>query len=530
MTPRAEGAPRSRSRWSPLRSPRESPLAFALATTLVLAALGALVTTQPWKLTVGLLGAATVVMVLRSALLAWGAVVVTLAAVVMLVPIRRYALPVPLPFALEPYRALILLAAVALVAALLVDPRVRLQRLGFGGVVAAYVASTVVSVGANVGALTAAGLGDGAVAASAGAAFVALFFLVVRTLLVTAADVHRLLITLVLSGGLVGLSAAVERATGVNAFWKLGTVLPLRLLADPSAIDRSGGARAFGSAAHPIALSVVLTVLLPIAVHLLVHSPWPRTARARSAVFGGSAVLMLLGSVVTVSRTGFVMLAVLAVLVVVQRPALVRPIVLAGIPAAVFVTLVAPSAMRSVVSTFLNPRELLASQTTSPGTRGGGRLTDLGPSLAEASQHPLAGTGVGSRIVAGPETNAFILDNQFLSTLMETGLIGLVAALLMLFLPAAVMLRLGGARSPLPARWRDLAFALGAATTAYGVACFLFDGFGFLQTFIVFFLLLAAAGWLRVHQDDLAAEAGDDAPRVPRGATRSGPAPVGSAR
>ena len=489
-----------------MRSPLESPLALAAAAVLLLVALGALVTTGPWKVTIGLLAAATVVMVFRSALLSWGAVVVAVAAVVMLVPIRRYALPVPLPFALEPYRVLILVAAVALITALLVDPRVRLQRLGFGGVVAAYVASTVVSVGANVGPLSTAGLGDAAVAAAAGAGFLALFFLVVRTVLVSAADVHRLLITLVLSGGLVGLSAGVERVTGVNAFWRLTAVLPLRLVVDRSALERNGGARAFGSAEHPIALSVVLTMLLPIAVHLLVHSPWPRTAGARRALYGGSAVLMLLGSVATVSRTGIVMLLLLGGLVVLQRRSLVKPFLAVGIPAGVLLTLVAPSVTHSILSTFLDPRGLLASQTTSPGTRSGGRLTDLGPSFQEASAHPIAGTGVGSRIVSGPDTNAFILDNQFLSTLLETGLIGLVAVVLLLLVPTAVMLRAGSEASDLPRRWRDLAFALGASMAGYGLACFLFDGFGFLQTLIVFYLLLAAAGWLRVNRSALAAE------------------------
>ena len=50
-----------------------------------------------------------------------------------------------------------------------------------------------------------------------------------------------------------------------------------------------------------------------------------------------------------------------------------------------------------------------------------------GPSLGVWESHPLLGVGYGTRIVVpGPKKNAYILDNQWLGTLLELGLAGIL--------------------------------------------------------------------------------------------------------
>ena len=100
----------------------------------------------------------------------------------------------------------------------------------------------------------------------------------------------------------------------------------------------------------------------------------------------------------------------------------------------------------------------------------------------------------------GPDSNAFILDNQYLSTLLESGAIGVLGVAVLLLVPAVRLAlfsrwpaeRIGGVA---PDERRDLAAAVAVSISGYVVALFFFDGFSFIQTLLTFFLLLAAGSW-----------------------------------
>ena len=94
-----------------------------------------------------------------------------------------------------------------------------------------------------------------------------------------------------------------------------------------------------------------------------------------------------------------------------------------------------------MVLSFLDVDSLVASQYTSAGMGGAGRLADLEPAFREVAQRPFFGSGFGSRIVIGDEANAFILDNQFLGTLMETGALGVIGLAAFLLVPPIMLLR-----------------------------------------------------------------------------------------
>ena len=124
-----------------------------------------------------------------------------------------------------------------------------------------------------------------------------------------------------------------------------------------------------------------------------------------------------------------------------------------------------------------------------PGWEGSGRLADLGPALHEAKKTLLLGQGFGTRIVDdGPKKNAHILDDQWLQTLLETGVLGVFAW--------AWLIVRSSRRSFAAARRtagldRLLFGAIAGSTAAFGVGMLFYDAFSFIQVTFVLFVLLA---------------------------------------
>ncbi|QAY69508.1 O-antigen ligase family protein [Xylanimonas protaetiae] len=418
-----------------------------------------------------------------------------LVAVVMFVPIRRYAVPIPLPFALEPYRVLVTLTLLVVVADLLVNPAFRWRPVRFGVPVLVFLATMLVSVVVNIRSLSDQGHVGDALGGLVNLLIAPAVLVVVRQVARTRQVVTVLLTGLSWSGALIGLAAGFERATHVNVFLKLGSVLPLTLLRDADESLRAGGARAYGSAQHPIALAVLLCMLLPVGVYLARYAVWPRHPVNRRLFYAGVLACTLLGVAAAISRTAVVVLGTMFLLAAVLRPQLARLLFVVGVPVLLLGTVVQPKVFGSLVGSFLDPEELVASQYTSAGWTGAGRLADLGPATGLALQHPFFGTGVGSRVVVGDDANAFILDNQVLGTQLDAGALGVAGLAVLVIVPVVALLR-HALRKDVPERDAMLAFALAASVLGYGVALFFYDAFGFLQTFLLLAILLAVGGWL----------------------------------
>ncbi|GAB2464240.1 O-antigen ligase family protein [Xylanimonas ulmi] len=418
-----------------------------------------------------------------------------LVAVILFVPIRRYAIPIPLPFALEPYRVLVTLTLLIVLADLLVDPAMRWRPLRFGAPVGFFLATMVLSIVVNALPLTAGGLFGSAVGGLVNLMIAPLVLVTVRQLVRSRRTVTVLLTGLSWSGALIGLAAVVERATHVNVFLKLNAVAPLTLLRDPDLSLRAGGARAYGPAQHPIALAVLLCMLVPLGVYLARHAGWPRHPVNRRLFYAGVLACTLLGVAAAISRTAVVVLGAMFLLTAVLRPRLARLLFVLGVPVLLLGALVSPKVVGSLVGSFLDPDSLVASQYTSPGWTGAGRLADLAPATALALQHPFFGTGVGSRVVVGDDANAFILDNQVLGTQLDAGAVGVLGLAVLVIVPAVMLVR-HALRAGVPERDAMLAFALATSVVGYGAALFFYDAFGFLQTFLLLAILLAVGAWL----------------------------------
>jgi hypothetical protein len=300
---------------------------------------------------------------------------------------------------------------------------------------------------------------------------------------------------MVVFGALVGVLATIEKVTRVNVFLVVFSALPLhRLSQEESVFVKAGTARAFASSQHPIALAVFLCMLLPLAVYLARHAEWPRRLAPRELFWLGCAMLMAFGTLAAVSRTAFVSLGVMLVVTVLLRITLLPKIVVYGVLAAGAGLLVSARNIIAMVTELTNPQALIASQMTSPGWTGSGRLADLGPSLQLAAGSPFFGGGLGSRVTIGPDANALILDDQYLTTLLESGAVGVLALLIMLLVPFARLARLSRRLDVDPER-RDLALAVAVGIIGYAVSLAFFDAFSFIQTLLTFLVLLALGSW-----------------------------------
>jgi hypothetical protein len=163
----------------------------------------------------------------------------------------------------------------------------------------------------------------------------------------------------------------------------------------------------------------------------------------------------------------------------------------------------APGAIGTIIEGFFPKGGIVhQQQETEIGPHGevkySSRLARIGPELHEYLQHdPLLGQGYGTRVVGfhnEAHDNAIILDDQWLDTLLETGLLGVLA---WMWLFGRTIRRLGiraKRERDTPEGW--LPVALAASLVSYVVAMFFFDAFGYIQATSVAFTLLALSAVL----------------------------------
>ena len=334
-----------------------------------------------------------------------------------------------------------------------------------------------------------------------------IFFLsFVLMLYLTASVVRRLdtidylAMTLVAGGAVVAFFAIVEARTGFNVFNHIDRVVPVLQPGEegkPEAFLKYGAAklRVFGPAQHPIALSAAFVMLTPLALYL--------ARRYRQRRWWLCVTLLVAGCASTVSRTGIMMFVVVVAVFLWLRPREVRKLWPALIPALIVVKLVLPGTLGAIKQSFLPPGGLVAEQASKPGESGSGRIADLGPALQKWKQKPLLGEGFGTRVV-DPQARirANILDNEWLGTLLELGVIGFFG---WLWFFARVVRRLGKEAKEDDSDRGWLLVAIAASVAAFAVGMFTFDAFAFIQvTFLMFILVGLGAALVRERPMPLA--------------------------
>lgn len=446
-------------------------------------------------------------------ILRWDVLTAIVLVVVLSIPIKRYGFAADLPFDLEPYRIVIALVVGLWCVSLLIDPNVRLRRTAFDAPLLLFGLAVVASVALNPGSITEFStvksiLGDDlsgtlidasripAIDVSddvaKGLLFLASFYLVYYFVTSTIRDpdaIHAVVKTLVAGSALVAASAIIERRTGYNVFDRLDGWIPLlNFEGAQEGVTRGGGRlRVYASAQHPIALAGLFAIVLPVAVYL-------SYVTRRYRWYAASAVIFL-GALATVSRTSVTMLAAAVVVFLALRPAAVKPLLLAMLPLVIVVHLVVPGAIGGLRVAFFPSEGLIADQTTY-----GGRISSerLGPQFDIIRSQPLFGQGYATRVTAGEGRNARILDNQWLGTAVETGLVGL-AAWIWLFL--RFLRKAGGAARSDPSARGWLLTSIAASMLAFAVGMLTYDAFSFIQVTVVMFVLLALGASVLASQD-----------------------------
>jgi polysaccharide biosynthesis protein PslJ len=302
----------------------------------------------------------------------------------------------------------------------------------------------------------------------------------------------------VLGGTILAVLAIVERKTGWSPFTDLSRYVPFiqpsGASVEPGAKELVAdwrGARALGSAEHPIALGALLAMLAPIAAALAVIR--------RHAIWIACLVLIVTGSFASNSRTAVLMLFAWALMFTILRWTDAKRFIPLALVAFAMIHLVMPGALGTLRSS-LDPGVIIAEQSSRPDSQvAAGRIADLGPSFEEFRQKPVFGYGFGTRISVGEHANARLLDNQWLGTLLDTGLVGVIG---FAWLLGRYIVRMSSASLRAGADGVVLA-ALASAVFAYGVGMFTYDALSFTQVSLVLFVLLAIGSALALAGDPI---------------------------
>lgn len=500
---------------TPIARPRGLAACLLLVAGLISVGLAANHSRMVVVAAAGLCAVAPTVVLLDRLAVAWVKLLAGLLLLIWFIPIRRYAFPINLPFQLEPYR----LAAGALFivwgVALLSDPRTRLRSMRFGAPLGLVCAATLLSVAANGSRVAAPGVTTDVIKALTFFMSFVLAVVCIRSLL-DRRGAETMIRVFVVGAAIVGAATVVEARLKFNVFDHLTVVMPflrhvssLDVAADPNQFARSQYGRAYASAEHPIALGAALALALPLAIYMIGTTQHKKR-------WGFAASLILLGLLGSVSRTPITMLLAIVVIYAVMRPRRVLKLSPLILPGLVFIHLALPTTLGTLKSSFFPSGGLIASQQTSKGSIGQGRLADIGPALKVIGRDPLFGEGYATRKVDVHSSDPLaILDDQWLGIALGTGLLGLAAWILLFVRFIGGCLRRGRVRD----RTGSLATALGASTVAAAVGMLTFDAFAFVQwTFLLFVIFAIGSIVLDQDEDALPASGRDvrlrDAPPV----------------
>jgi len=426
----------------------------------------------------------------------WPTVVGAIVLIILFIPITRYKFAAGLPFDLEPYRIAVGVVVCLWIASLLADPAVRLRGSFLDPPLMLFLFAIIGSVLTNIS-----GIGETEKLLVYGRWFVRhdlsdavmkktlflvsfylVFYLVVSVIRSTDA-IHAVLKTLVGGATLVGIAGIYEARTGYNLFNHIGGLLPLVSFQGgiaEDALSRGGRLRVYASAQHPIALAALFVMLLPLAIYLARHT------RQKRWYF--SALVIGLAALSATSRTSVIMLLVMLLVFLWLRPREVKKFWPLLLPVLLVVHIALPGTIGTLRASFFPKQGLLEEQTAFQGRTSGERV---GPVFDKIAENPAFGQGYGTRLTeAGVRQNAHVLDDEWLGTTAETGVVGFIA---WLWIFGRFIRRAGReARRDYSSRGWFLT-AVASAVAAFAVGMLTYDAFSFIQVTFVLYILMGLA-------------------------------------
>lgn len=248
--------------------------------------------------------------------------------------------------------------------------------------------------------------------------------------------------------------------------------------------SRDSFVRVSGTMMHPIELSVVCSMLLPLSLWWALFDTklnrWVRFALPP---------LLFIGNVITVSRTGMIGLVLVAIVFIPYLPKLAKQWAVVVVPAAVALLFMM---VPGLVST------LFSSATAGSNDSSITYRTDDYPLAWRLFfERPLLGMGPGSWM---PDDTKNIFDNQYLLTIATMGGIGVIA--LLVYFLGPFFAALTAANRARTVEMRVLGGAVATAMLIAGISAGTFDAMSF-HTFVLvchFFIGLCGVVWLTVGQ------------------------------
>lgn len=348
-----------------------------------------------------------------SRLLPWGLALFLV--VVFLIPFDSVSLPVSLPLGAKLDRPLLMLL-VALWLLSLTDVK-GVSRLRMSAVHWAFLGLFVVAVSSLVldgSTIVMLNELDLAVRKLALLASYALLFLIVASC-IKPTEIRNFTILMISLGCITAIGALIEYRTGFNMFYSgIETILPTQHPVELHAIDSIGRKSIVGPTVHPLAVAMMLSLLLPFALIGLHVS----TERRHKILYAIASGLMIAAAVATQRKTSVVAPAVGMLVVLAYRPRAALQLVPVAALLMVVIHLAAPGALGSVKDQLL-PSNLFGVLSTKD------RQSDYGAIKPDVAKHPVIGRGYESY----DQKKYRILDNQYLSLIIGTGILGVLAYL-----------------------------------------------------------------------------------------------------
>jgi len=306
--------------------------------------------------------------------------------------------------------------------------------------------------------------------------------LAVGTGLRSRASLDTLLKVLAGAGGVLALVGVVQFFSGVNVAEHISVpgLTANHALAGLSV--RSGFARVSGTALHAIEFGAVLSLILPITLHYAVFEARNSRRRWWWLCVGLTAFAIPL----TVARSAILGLVIVVSLLFAfswNRKQRLRALMIAPF-ALVILKVIVPHLIGTLTHLFTQAGDDPSIQN---------RLGDYQAAGYYISQSPLFGRGPFTFLADMYRT----FDNEYEGMLVEAGIVGLLALLALIIIPAlTALMRRRGADS----ETRSLAFALFTSMMVALATFFTFDAFAFPMCMGVFFVLVGAIACLAQQQ------------------------------
>ncbi|GAA2743205.1 hypothetical protein GCM10009868_16070 [Terrabacter aerolatus] len=314
--------------------------------------------------------------------------------------------------------------------------------------------------------------------------------------LASVGEVSKVLQRIVWVGGGAALIGIMEF---FSASFNYRTVMKVPIFTTNTEIingQRSGFQRVDGAAAHPIEYAVALAALVPLAVHFAIHG---KTRRARHTSIASLALILAVVPM-TVSRSGILAIVVgLVVYGATLAPRMRFNFAVLGVAGLLAFSFVVPGLLGTI-------RSLITVGSADPSISG--RTEDYAkiPSLLDG--HWIFGRGLGTF----QPLQYFYLDNQYLGSLIEGGLL-VLTALILLYIAGMGCAR-GARRRLTDVHERSLCQAMLASVAALAASSGTYDELSFYQTGFLLFLLLGCIGAVWSYaKDRTAASVGPRAPQ-----------------